>query len=142
MAHEISDFIDAVKESLTDGQYKEGMELCQKIFQKKESEKKIFRMTYLRPYSFLDNHCDEEDCDEMKYLVAFQKVTGLVELTEGRAEKIRSSGCFIGTKEEMDVFIELDVLKSFPHDVEDLGSELQWFEFPVLSLHPLECPSS
>lgn len=134
MAHEISDFIDSVKESLTDAQYKEGMELCQKVFQKKESERKLYQMTYLKPFTFLDQHCEDEDCDDMKYVISFQKSAGLVQLTDSRAEKIKSTGCFIGTTEEMEAFIDLDVLKSFPHDLEDLGSELQWFEFPVLSL--------
>ena len=134
MAHEVSDFIDSIKESITDAQYKEGMEMCQALFQKKESEKKLYQMTYLRPYTFLDHHCDEDDCDDMKYLISFRKTTGLARLTDDHVEKIRSTGCFFGTTEEMKSFIDIDVLTSFPHDAEDLGSEIHWFEFPVLNL--------
>lgn len=134
MAHEVSDFIDSIKESLTDAQYKEGMELCQKVFQKKEVEKKLYQMTYLRPYTFIDHHCEDDECDDMKYLISFHRVTGLVQLTDAHVEKIRSTGCFFGTTEEMKSFIDIDVLSAFPHDVDDLGSEIQWFEFPVLRL--------
>jgi hypothetical protein len=134
MAHEMSDFIDSVKESLTDAQYKEGMELCQKIFKKKESQQKLYRMTYLRPHTFSDDHCDDEECMDMKFYIAFRKVQGLILLSEARFERIKEENVFRGTQDELSQFIDYDILRSFPHDNEELGNEIEWYEFPVLSL--------
>jgi hypothetical protein len=132
--HELSDFIDSIKESLTDARYKEGMELCQKLFEQKQSEEKMYRMTYLRPYMFLQDHCENEDCDDMKYAISFEKVTSYVRLTDRRVERIRETNLFLGDPEAMKPFIDLDLFRSFPTDLEDLGSEVVWDEFPVLAL--------
>jgi len=137
MAHEISDFIDSIKESLTDGQYKEGMELCQKVFHKTEQEEKLYRMTYLRPYTFADDHCDDEDCVDTKFMLAFKQASGLILLTDRRAERITDESLFRGTRNEMSQFIDPDVLQAFPNDNEELGSEIEWLEFPVLKLEKL-----
>jgi hypothetical protein len=131
MAHEISDFIDSVKESLTDAQYKEGMELCQKIFQKKEAAEKLYRMTFLRPYTFTDDHCEDEDCMDYKFMIAFDKMTSLILLSDARAERIQEESLFRGSKEELDQFIQAEVLHAFPNEID---SEFEWFEFPVLKL--------
>ena len=136
--HTISDFIDSIKESLTDGQYKEGMELCQALFKKKEIEKKFYRMTYLAPYTFLTDHCASEDCDERSLQITFRKKTALVQLNDSRADQIRIKHMFCGTTEDMREFIDLDVLVSFPIETDDLGMSLEWFEFPVLELEPQE----
>lgn len=134
-AHDISDFLDSIKESLTDAQYKEGMEICQTVFQKKEAPfEKLYRMTYLRPYTMMDNHCDDEDCDDMKFMLCFTKATGLIRLSDVRADRIKSDNLFAGSDEEMKQFIDLDVLRSFPCDLAELDSDIQWYEFPVLSL--------
>lgn len=138
MAHEISDFIDSVKESLTDAQYKEGMELCQKVFQKNEQEEKLYKMTYLRPYTFADQHCDDEECIDTKFLIAFKQITSLVLLTDRRAERIREESLFRGPRQDLEEFIEPDVLHAFPNDNEELGSEIEWLEFPVLKLEKVE----
>jgi hypothetical protein len=134
MAHEISDFIDSVKESLTDAQYKEGMELCQKLFKSKETEEKLYEMTYLRPYTFMDEHCDDEDCLDTKFLVAYNTIKSLILLTPARAERITEQSVFRGPKEELEHYIDPDLLRSFPNENEELGSEFEWFEFPVIKL--------
>jgi hypothetical protein len=134
MAHEVSDFIDSIKESLTDAQYKEGMELCQQVFQKNEKEEKLYRMMYLRPYTFADNHCDDEDCVDTKFMIAFKKSTSLILLSDRRYERIVEESLFRGSKDELDQFIEHDILQAFPNDNQELGSEIEWFEFPVLKL--------
>jgi len=131
MAHAISDFLDSIKETLTDGQYKEGMELCQKIFQKKESEEKLYRMTYFRPYTFAEEHCDDEDCGDTKFMIAFDKVTSLILLSDARADRIRQESLFRGQKEELNEFIEPEVLHAFPSEFD---GEFEWFEFPVLKV--------
>ena len=133
--HEISDFIDSIKESLTDAQYKEGMEMCQKLFEKKERSEKMYSMTYLRPYTFMTEHCEDEDCDDMKLCISFVKTTAIIALTDRRAEKIRTEHMFFGSSDEMKNFIDVEVLRSFPSDLENLGMECEWFEFPVLELH-------
>ena len=131
MAHEVSDFIDSIKESLTDAQYKEGMELCQKVFRKNESEEKLYRMTYFRPYTFADDHCDDEDCVDSKFMIAFDKVSSLILLSDARADRIREESLFRGSKSELEEFIEPDVLHAFPTETD---SEFEWFEIPVLRL--------
>ena len=134
-AHDISDFIDSIKEHLTDGQYKEGMEICQSVFKKKEaSAEKLYRMTYLRPYTFADDHCEDEDCDDMTFRIAFNKVVALIKLSDARAERFRTDHVFYGSDEDMKPFIDLQVLRSFPADMADLDSDIQWYEFPVISL--------
>lgn len=134
-AHDISDFIDSIKEHLTDGQYKEGMEICQSVFNKKEaSAEKLYRMTYLRPYTFVDDHCDDEDCDDMIFRIAFTSVTHIIKLSDARADRIRTDHVFYGSNEEMKPFIEVQVLRSFPSDMAELDSDIQWYEFPVISL--------
>lgn len=139
-AHDISDFIDSIKEHLTDGQYKEGMEICQSVFNKKKevSREKLYNMTYLRPYTFVDDHCDDEDCDDMLFRIAFTKVTHIIKLSDARAERIRTDHVFYGSDEDMKPFIDLQVLRSFPADMADLDSEIQWYEFPVVSLELAE----
>jgi hypothetical protein len=132
MAHEMSDYIDSVKESLTDAQYKEGMELCQKIFT--QNEKKLYTMTFLRPYTFEDDHCDDADCMDSKFFIAFTKASSLVLLTEEQAKTIEEEHLYHANAETMKAFIDLDVFRAFPRDNEELGSELEWYEFPVISL--------
>ena len=135
-AHDISDFIDSIKEHLTDGQYKEGMEICQSVFTKKNeaSAEKLYRMTYLRPYTFVDDHCDDEDCDDMIFRIAFTSVTHIIKLSDARADRIRTDHVFYGSNDEMKPFIEVQVLRSFPSDMAELDSDIQWYEFPVVSL--------
>ena len=137
-AHDISDFIDSIKDSLTDAQYKEGMEICQKVFHKKEETDKLYMMTYLRPHTFIDDHCDDEDCDDMKFLIGFNKVSNLIRLSDERAERIKYHNVFSGTDEEMKQFLDLDILLAFPCDASQLDSDFQWYEFPVLSLDLVE----
>jgi hypothetical protein len=136
--HSVSDFIDSIKESLTDGQYKEGMELCQALYKKKEFEKKLFRMTYLAPYTFASEHCANDDCDDRTLQISFRKKTSLIMLSDERAARIRAKNIFCGESEEMAEFIDVDVLLAFPIESVDLGMELEWFEFPVLSLELCE----
>jgi len=136
MAHDVSNFLDSIKEKLTDSQYKEGMEICQKVFNQKED--KLYRMTYLRPYTFVASHCEEEDCVDSKLMVSFEKATGLVRLSDNRAERIRQEHVFLGTEEDMKNFIDISILRSFPDDRDELNSELNWYEFPVISLETIQ----
>lgn len=130
----MSDYLEGIKESLTDAQYKEGMELCQKLFLKKQKETKMYTMTYLRPYTFLTDHCEDIDCMDNKFCIAFSKITGSVMLTDHQLAKIKEDNVFRGTKNQLETFIDIDVLRSFPDDNESLGSEIEWFEFPVISV--------
>lgn len=138
--HSVSDFIDSIKESLTDGQYKEGMELCQALYKKKELENKLYRMTYLAPYTFAAEHCADEDCDDRTLHISFRKKTALVHLSDARVARIRSRNMFCGEIDEMAEFIDVDVLLAFPIESVDLGMGLDWFEFPVLELEPVQDP--
>ena len=137
--HSVSDFIDSVKESLTDAQYKEGMELCQALYNKKELEKKLYRMTYLAPYTFVAGHeCDDEDCDMRSLKISFTHKTAPVLLTEAHAARIRAKNMFLGSTEEMRSYIDIDVMLAFPTESDDLAMPMEWFEFPVLSLELYE----
>ena len=91
-------------------------------------------MTYLRPYTFLTDHCEDIDCMDNKFCLAFSKITGNVMLTDRQLERIKEENVFRGTKEQLETFIDIDVLRSFPDDNESLGSEIEWFEFPVISI--------
>lgn len=125
-AHSISGFLDEIKEVLTDAQYKEGMELCQALFHKKE--KKLYKMTYMRPFTFLEEHCDDDDCDVQSFKVSFVKATALVQLTEKHAEQILEENLFMDDVSEI---IDCDVLRSFP---DEMNTPLEWDEVVVLSL--------
>jgi len=129
----LTDFIDSIKEKLTDGEYIEGMNMCKKVFDKKERENplKLYRMTYLRPYMFMDEHCDDEECDDMKYCLSFERATSLVQLTDRGAARIRETNLFLGDKEEMSAFIDADVFHSFPNEFDE---NMEWYEFPVITL--------
>jgi hypothetical protein len=130
----LTDFIDTIKEKLTDGEYIQGMNLCKKVFDRKVSDKKLYTMTYLAPYMFMDEHCESDDCDDMKYCISFERKTALVLLTDTRAGRIRETNMFLGEEAEMKTFIDVDLFKSFPNDVEELGTNVEWYEFPVLKL--------
>jgi len=129
----LTDFIDSIKEKLTDGEYIEGMNMCKKVFDKKEVESnlKLYRMTYLRPYMFMDEHCENEDCDDVKYCLSFERVTSLVRLTDRGAARIRETNLFLGEKSDMKAFIDVDVFHSFPNEFDE---NMEWYEFPVLSI--------
>jgi hypothetical protein len=133
----LTDFIDSIKEKLTDGEYIEGMNMCKKVFDKKERENplKLYRMTYLRPYMFMDEHCENEDCDDMKYCLSFERATSLVQLTDRGAARIRETNLFLGDKEEMSAFIDVDVFHSFPNEFDE---NMEWYEFPVMTLERVD----
>ena len=136
----LTDFIDSIKEKLTDGEYIEGMNMCKKVFDKKERENplKLYRMTYLRPYMFMDEHCDDEDCDDMKYCLSFERTTSLVQLTDRGAARIRETNLFLGDKEEMSAFVDVDVFHSFPNEFDE---NMEWYEFPVITLELADPPA-
>jgi hypothetical protein len=131
MAHAISDFIDTIKEKLTDAEYKEGMELLKVMFEATTPDKKLYKMTYLRPYTYQDDHCEDEECESYKYCLSFTKATSLVRLTDRGAESIRETNLFLGERSDMEAFIDVEVFRSFPDELE---CSAEWDEFPVLSL--------
>lgn len=130
MAHEMSDYIDSVKESLTDQQYKEGMELCKTVFETKKREKKLYKMTYLAPYTF-SAHCDD-GCPIMR--IGFEKKTGLVQLNEYDVKFIQTEHRFSPDEGNLESFINTDPLHCFPLESDSLDGIMEWWEFPVLSL--------
>ena len=132
MAHEISDFIDSVKESLTDQQYKEGMDLCKTVFETKKREKKLYKMTYLAPYTF---HADGDGYPVLR--IGFQKKTGLVQLNEHDVKFIEHHHRFTNDEGDLESFIDTDPLSCFPLESDSLDGVMEWWEFPVLSLE--EC---
>ena len=133
MAHEMSDYIDSVKESLTDKQYKEGMDLCKTVFEMKKREKKLYKMTYLAPYTF-KAHCDD-GYPIMR--IGFQKKTGLVQLNEHDVKFIENHHRFTNDEGDIESFIDTDPLSCFPMESDSLDGIIEWWEFPVLSLE--EC---
>lgn len=133
MAHEMSDYIDSVKESLTDQQYKEGMDLCKTVFEAKKREKKLYKMTYLAPYTF------RAQCDDGYPIlrIGFQKKTGLVQLNEYDVKFIQDEHRFSPDEGSLESFIDTDPLSCFPLESDSLDGIIEWWEFPVLSLE--EC---
>jgi hypothetical protein len=61
-------------------------------------------------------------------------VTSIVKLSDARVERIRTDHLFFGSDEDMKPFIDLQVLRAFPGDLAELDSDIQWYEFPVISL--------
>jgi hypothetical protein len=74
----------------------------------------------------------------MTFRIAFNKVVALIKLSDARAERFRTDHVFYGSDEDMKPFIDLQVLRSFPADMADLDSDIQWYEFPVISLELVE----
>jgi hypothetical protein len=74
----------------------------------------------------------------MTFRIAFNKVVALVKLSDARAERIRTDNMFYGSDEDMKPFIDLQLLRSFPSDLADLDSDIQWYEFPVISIELVE----
>jgi hypothetical protein len=64
-------------------------------------------------------------------MIAFDKVSSLILLSDARADRIREESLFRGSKSELEEFIEPDVLHAFPTETD---SEFEWFEIPVLRL--------
>jgi hypothetical protein len=86
----------------------------------------------------MDNHGQNDDCGEMMFFLSFTKVTTELFLIDRRVTEIRESNMFKGTLNEMKEFIDVEVLRSFPNDLDDLGSDIQWYEFPVISLEEVQ----
>lgn len=125
----MSDFLDSVKESLTDMQYKEGMELCKKIFEEKKLEKKVYKMTYLAPFTF---RSEEDEFPVLK--MGFEKRSGLVQLSEAGVQFVRTMHKFSIDEGDISQFITPDPYQSFPCENEEY---IEWIEFPVLALEEL-----
>jgi hypothetical protein len=134
--HVISDFLDSIKESLTDSQYKDGMELCQKLF---KTEKNLYRMTFLYPYTFRA----EDDMGNSIMRMGFKKRTGLIYLNEQSAKYIQEENRFSRDQGDVNSFINTDPLHCFPLE-SDLfeGGTIEWWEFPVVSLVLVDDSSS
>ncbi|BAT22382.1 hypothetical protein [Yellowstone lake phycodnavirus 2] len=130
---QFAEYVEDIKESLTDGQYKQGMDLCQTLFKKEVPDEKLYRMTYLRPVVFTDLHsCGVEDCMHSRSLnIGFEKKTALVKLKPEHAEEILEDNCYVGG--DIDEFIQEDVLANHQEYEEDIP-HFQWDTFPVLSL--------
>ena len=133
-----SEFIDEIKESLTDGQYKQGMEMCQTLFKQERPEMKLYEMTYLYPIVFSDGHtCSDDECaiEHSRSLnIGFDKKTVLVKMKPSRAEEIMEENCFMG--DDIGDFIETDVL-GHHHEFEESIQEFEWATFPVIKLEPV-----
>jgi hypothetical protein len=130
---EFSDFIDEIKEKLSDAEYKIGMEMCQKLFKQEKPEEKLYKMTYLSPIVFSDHHdCEDDDCVHHRSLnIGFIKKTSLVKMKPDRAESILEENCYTG--DDIEDFIDTSVLQHHQeYDIEI--PEFEWDTFPVLKL--------
>jgi hypothetical protein len=129
----LSEFIDDIKEKLTDAEYKMGMELCQTIFKQEKPDEKLYRMTYLNPIVFSDDHdCDEDDCPHSRSLnIGFVKKTSLIKLRPDRAKSILEENCYTG--DDIEDFIDTSVLQHH-QEYEMEIPEFEWDTFPVLKL--------
>ena len=130
---EFSDFIDEIKEKLSDAEYKNGMEMCQKLFKQEKPEEKLYKMTYLSPIVFSDHHdCEDDDCVHHRSLnIGFIKKTSLVKMKPDRAESILEENCYTG--DDIEDFIDTSVLQHHQeYDIEI--PEFEWDTFPVLKL--------
>jgi len=128
-----SEFVDEIKEKLSDAEYKKGMEMWQTLFKQEKPDEKLYKMTYLSPLVFSDNHdCGDEDCVHARSInIGFVKKTALVKMKPERAEEILEENCFVG--DDIEQFIETTVLAH--HQEFDIEiPEFEWDTFPVLKL--------
>ncbi len=132
-AQQFAEYIEDIKESLTDAQYKHGMEMCQALFKKEVPDEKMYKMTYLFPIVFSDLHaCADEECMHGRSLnIGFEKKTALVKLSAERAADIQDQNLFLG--DGLEDFIQEDVLANHQEYEEDIP-HFQWDTFPVLKL--------
>jgi len=132
-AQQFAEYIEDIKESLTDAQYKHGMEMCQALFKKEAPDEKMYKMTYLFPIVFSDLHaCSDEECMHGRSLnIGFEKKTALVKLSAERAADIQDQNLFLG--DGLEDFIQEDVLANHQEYEEDIP-HFQWDTFPVLRL--------
>ena len=42
-----AEYVEDIKESLTDAQYKQGMDLCQELFKQVEPDEKLYRLSLI-----------------------------------------------------------------------------------------------
>jgi hypothetical protein len=130
-----AEYVEDIKEHLTDAQYKQGMDLCHALFRQVEPEEKMYRMTYLVPTTYSDWHnCPDDECDHphnRALNITFTKKTGFVKMKPETAAEILEDNCFRG--ENIADFIDEDVLGSHQEYEEDIP-EFEWDTFPVLKL--------
>lgn len=128
-----SEFVEEIKEKLTDAEYKKGMEMCQTLFKQEKPELKLYKMTYLSPVVFSDHHeCEDEDCVQHKSLnIGFIKKTSLIQLKPDRAESILEENCYTG--DDIEDFIDVSVFQHH-QEYEIEVPEFEWDTFPVLKL--------
>jgi len=128
-----SEFVEEIKEKLTDAEYKKGMEMCQTLFKQEKPDEKLYRMTYLSPVVFSDHHeCEDEECLHSRSLnIGFVKKSCLAKLKPERAESILEENCYTG--DDIEDFIDTSVLQHHQeYDIEI--PEFEWDTFPVLKL--------
>jgi hypothetical protein len=108
------------------------MDLCKTVFEAKKREKKLYKMTYLAPYTF---HAEGEGYPILR--IGFQQKTGLVQLNEHDVKFIEHHHRFTNDEGDIESFIDTDPLSCFPLESDSLDGVMEWWEFPVLSLE--EC---
>lgn len=82
--HEFSEFLDEIKDSLTDQQYKTGMDLCKKHYDNQQNLV-LYDITYLRPSMRVSF---DDDGDPLVGVV-MNKTNGLFFMTTEYADEIR-----------------------------------------------------
>ena len=132
----LSELIDDIKEHITDAEYKLGLELCQSLYRQEKPDEKLYRMTYLSPVVFSDDHdCDDDDCPHTRSLnIGFVKKTALVKMKPDRAKAILEENCYTG--DDIDDFIDIGVLQHH-QEYEMEIPEFEWDTFPVLKMDEL-----
>lgn len=130
-----AEYVEDIKESLTDAQYKQGMDLCQELFKQVEPDEKLYRMTYLCPSVYSDWHtCEDDECihaQNRSLNITFEKKTALIKLKPEVADEILEDNCFRG--DNIRDFIEVEVLGNHQEYEEDI-QDFEWDTFPVLKL--------
>ena len=131
MAHEVSNFLDTVKEKLSDAEYLEGMNLCKKVYEKK-AKKNVYRMVYLRPHTSVF----PED-PGYSIGIGYHVATTLVQLSIKDVEVINKYHCYnLFTTEDSEI-VDSCVFRGVG---EIVGNEVlvTWMEVPVISISTLE----
>lgn len=142
--HELSDYIDDIKETLTDAQYITGMNICKKMFHDDEGTKKPYLMTYLQPvYNMVCESDDEEDGDSPGEIhFELERRKAIVFFNIKQADMIRAQSCVTAAMwvDEEEVPFNTSPMDGLPvsliSDHFNLQVEMKLVEVAVISLVP------
>ena len=128
-AHDMMAWFDDNKLSLTDKQYKDGVDLCHKNFNKTETETGFYMLKYWRPI------VKEDDDDQLfvRYVVRYTKVDAYVKISKETRDAIVKDGVWAICRDAGNYRNGVELLRL----LSDLYSNVMFTSVVVISLEPV-----